>query len=163
MSAKVAIFNKQNKVVLTPEMRRLIRRSCNAVLKSEGFSGTAQIDVSLVDDAQIKDINSACRNINFATDVLSFPLGENGEYDINPETGAYMLGDVVISLEHALAQGELYGHGTDREIAYLTVHSVLHLLGYDHINSKKEKAVMRLHEEAALDTMGLSLKGDDCD
>ena len=117
MSAKVAIFNKQNKVVLTPEMRRLIRRSCDAVLKSEGFSGTAQIDVSLVDDAQIKDINSACRNINFATDVLSFPLGENGEYDINPETGAYMLGDVVISLEHALAQGELYGHGTDREIA----------------------------------------------
>lgn len=163
MSVKVPIYDKQKIIKLTSEMRSLIRKACKAVLKSENFTGDAQIEVSVVDDEQIKIINSQFRNIDSATDVLSFPLGENGEYDINPETGAYMLGDVVLSLEHAIAQGRLYGHGTKREVAYLTVHSVLHLLGYDHINSDEEKKTMRLREESALAVLGLSVKEENND
>ena len=160
MTVKANIYNKQKKFVLTPEMRALIRKACDAVIKNEGFKGTAAVDVSVVDDAQIKVINNDCRGIDTATDVLSFPLGENGVYDTDPKTGAFMLGDIVLSIEHAIAQGELYGHGQDREIAYLTVHSMLHLLGYDHINSKSEKALMREHEEAAMQMLGLTVKGE---
>ena len=155
MSAKVTIYDKQNKVKLTANMRRLIRKACSYTLKSESFIYDAEIDVSVVDDEQIKEINKECRNINSATDVLSFPLGEDGVYDIDLSTGAYMLGDVVLSAEHAIAQAEVYGHSVEREIAYLTVHSVLHLLGYDHIHSDEEKAVMREHEEKVMSLLKL--------
>ena len=158
MSAKVIIYDKQKEVKITPEIRRLIRKSCTAVLKSEQFGGDVQIEVSIVDDRQIKELNCQYRGIDKSTDVLSFPLGENGEYDINPENGAYMLGDVVISIEHANYQAELFGHSTDREIAYLTVHSVLHLLGFDHVNSETERAEMRKHEEAVMKILGLNLE-----
>ena len=155
MSAKVTIYDKQKKVKLTADMRKLIRKACSYTLKSESFEGDAQIDVSIVDDEQIKEINSECRSINSATDVLSFPLGENGNYDIDLSTGAYMLGDVVLSAEHAIAQAEAFGHSVEREMAYLTVHSVLHLLGYDHIHSDSEKAVMRRHEEKVMTLLNL--------
>ena len=89
--------------------------------------------------------------------MLSFPLGENGEYDDNPKTGALMLGDIVISVETALRQADLYGHGIQREIAFLTVHSMLHLLGYDHVNGGMEQAIMREKEEAVLDALGLAV------
>lgn len=157
MSVKVTVFNKQKAVSVTPEIKKLIRQACKATLKSEEISFDAQIDVSIVDDEQIKVLNSEYRDVDASTDVLSFPLGENGEYDINPESNLYMLGDVVISIEHALSQADLYGHGADREIAYLTVHSVLHLLGYDHIHSSKEKSVMRAKEEKALSMLGLTI------
>ena len=83
-------------------------------------------------------------------------MGENGEYDINPETGLKMLGDIVISVEHAVAQAEEYGHTLNREMAYLTVHSILHLLGHDHVNGGIEAMRMREHEEAILAKLGLS-------
>ena len=155
MSVKAVIYDKQKKSEFTPEMRKLIRRACAAVIKSEGFTGNAQIDISIVDDEQIKAINAQFRNIDAATDVLSFPLGENGCYDVNPVTGAYMLGDVVLSLEHAIAQGMIYGHGTDREIAYLTVHSVLHLLGYDHVDEAEQKRQMRTREKEIMKVLRL--------
>ena len=123
----------------------------------ENFEGPAEIDVSIVSDDAIKEMNAQFRNIDSSTDVLSFPLGENGEYDINPETGAKMLGDVVISADTAVAQADLYGHGLEREIAFLTVHSVLHLLGYDHVNGGLEKTIMREKEEAVLDALGLAV------
>ena len=160
MSVKVTIYDKQKKCKITPEIRRLIRKTCSATLKSEAFGFDAEIDVSIVDDEQIRSINCECRDIDSATDVLSFPLGENGEYDTNPKTGAKMLGDIVISVEHAIMQAELYGHGVEREISYLTAHSVLHLLGYDHVNSDSEKAVMRAHEKAVMKMLGLSLEGE---
>ncbi|MBO4693636.1 MAG: rRNA maturation RNase YbeY [Clostridia bacterium] len=155
MSVKVKIYDKQNKISISPENRRLIRRACSAALKSEKFTEPAEVDVSIVDDEQIKQINADCRGIDASTDVLSFPLGENGIYDKNIDTGAYMLGDIVISIEHATAQANEYGHSTDREIAYLTVHSILHLLGYDHVNSEKEKKVMREHEECVMSALKL--------
>ncbi len=157
MSVKVAILTKQKKVKLPTGTKLLIRKACNATLKLEGLNGAYEVDVSLVDDEAIKEINREHRNIDSSTDVLSFPLGADGEYDTNPATGGLMLGDIVISAETALKQAELYGHGIEREIAFLTVHSVLHLLGYDHINGGLEQTVMREKEEAVLEALGLAV------
>ncbi len=157
MKVKVNITDKQKTVKPKCGTRLLVRKACTATLKEEHFPFDAEIDVSFVDDSQIKELNKQFRNIDKSTDVLSFPLGENGEYDTDPETGMKMLGDVVISLEHANAQADLYGHGIERETAYLTVHSVLHLLGYDHVNGGLEKTIMREKEEAILDSLGLAV------
>ena len=157
MSVKVNIVDKQKKIKLPTGTRLLVRKACTATLVEENFEETAEVDVTFVTDEQIKAINLEFRNIDSATDVLSFPLGENGIYDKNPATGAKMLGDVIISVEHAVTQAELYGHGFEREIAFLTVHSVLHLLGYDHVNGGIEQAIMREKEERILDELGLAV------
>jgi probable rRNA maturation factor len=135
----------------------LIRKACIATLKYENFNNNAEIDVTIVGDEQIKEMNNQFRNIDKSTDVLSFPLGENGVYDKNPVTNAYMLGDIVMSIDHAVAQADLYGHSLRREIAFLTVHSMLHLLGYDHVNGGMEQAIMREKEEAILTNLGLAV------
>mgnify|MGYP004556121397 FL=1 len=157
MSIKVNITDEQKKIKLPTGTRLLIRKSCIATLKLEGFEDSAEVNVTLVNDEIIKEMNTKFRKIESSTDVLSFPLGENGVYDVNPETGAKMLGDIVISVEHAYAQADLYGHGLEREIAFLTVHSMLHLLGYDHEKGGLEKTVMREKEEKVLDALGLAL------
>lgn len=157
MKIKVNITDKQRKVKLPSGTRLLVRKACTAVLVEDNFTELAEVDVSFVDDEQIKKLNSQFRNINASTDVLSFPLGEDGIYDTNPVTGAKQLGDIVISLEHAVYQGDLYGHGIEREMAFLTVHSMLHLLGYDHVNGGLEQAVMREKEEKILEQLGLAV------
>ena len=156
---KVIISNSQNAVKIPTGVRMLIRRCCNAVLVNEQFKGPAEISVTIVDDEQIHELNRKHRNIDASTDVLSFPLGENGVYDVNPETGAQLLGDIVISIEHAVKQAKLYGHSLDREIAFLTVHSMLHLLGYDHEAGGLELVHMREREEAVLTQLGLVRSG----
>ena len=153
---RVVITNKQKKVKIPTGIRMLVRRACTAVLKMEQFLDSAEVEVTFVDDNEIHELNKEFRNIDRSTDVLSFPLGENGVYDTNPATGAKMLGDVVISLEHAVAQAEEYGHTLQREVAFLTVHSMLHLLGYDHVNGGIEAETMREKEEEVLVKMGLS-------
>ena len=135
----------------------LVRRCCNAVLRLEKFEGSAEISVTFTDNEGSKAINKQQRDKDIETDVLSFPMGENGVYDTNPETGAKMLGDIVISVEHALSQANLYGHGIEREVAFLTVHSMLHLLGYDHEKSGLERTIMREKEEQVLDALGLAI------
>ena len=157
MSVKVNISVKQKHIKLPAGTKLLIRKSCTATLEFEGFKNPAEIDVSLVSDEAIKEMNAQFRNIDSETDVLSFPLGENGNFDTNPETGALMLGDVVISVDRAMAQADLYGHGIEREVAFLTVHSVLHLLGYDHENGGLEKTIMREKEEEILAALGLAI------
>ena len=152
---RVVIENKQKVVKIPTGIRMLIRRCCNAVLVMEHFEGNAEVDVSLVSDEQIQQINAEHRHINRSTDVLSFPLGENGVYDIDPETGAKMLGDIVLSMEHAQKQAEDYGHSLQREVGYLTVHSMLHLLGYDHVNGGLEAVHMREKEEEVMLSIGL--------
>lgn len=152
---KVTIENKQRAVKIPTGLRLLIRRCCHAVLELEQFAGSAEVDVSLVDNAIIQEINRDQRQLDKPTDVLSFPLGEDGVYDQNPATGAYMLGDIVISMERALAQAEEYGHSLRREVGYLTVHSMLHLLGYDHVEGGLEAVRMREKEEAVMLSVGL--------
>lgn len=155
MSHKVYITNQQKAVKVPSGLRILIRRSCHAVLEAEHFEGPAEVSVTFVDDAEIHRLNLQYRGKDQATDVLSFPLGQDGKYDINQETGAAMLGDVVISMERAVEQAALYGHSLQREVAFLTVHSMFHLLGYDHEVGGIEAVRMREKEEAALIQLGL--------
>ncbi len=156
---KVIISNEQSEFRIPTGVRMLVRRCCTAVLVQENFTDPAEISVTFVDDEQIHALNKEYRNIDRATDVLSFPLGENGVYDINIDTGAKLLGDIVISIPHALDQADRYGHSLQREIGFLTVHSMLHLLGYDHVNGGIESVRMREKEEAVLTQMGLKRNG----
>lgn len=151
---RVVITNKQKKVKIPTGMRMLVRRCCNAVLKLEKFEGSAEISVTFVDNEEIHKLNLQYRDKDMPTDVLSFPLGEGGVYDLDPTTGAKMLGDVVISMEKAVDQAELYGHSLQREIGYLTAHSVLHLLGYDH-ETGLDRVHMREKEELVMEQLGL--------
>lgn len=155
MSNKVLITNSQNTVRIPSGLRILIRRSCNAVLEYEKFDGFAEISVTFVDNARIAELNAQYRNKPMPTDVLSFPMGENGVYDIDEDNGCKILGDIVISMERAMEQAELYGHSLQREVAYLTVHSMLHLLGYDHEAGGLAAVRMREKEEAVLVQLGL--------
>ncbi len=154
-TVKVIISNDQKAVKIPTGIRLLIRRCCHAVLELEGFEGSAEVSVRFVDNEQIKELNRQYRNIDRETDVLSFPLGENGEYDINHDTGAKILGDIVISVPKAFEQSKMYNHTLQREIGFLTVHSMLHLLGYDHEKGGLEEVHMREKEETVLTQVGL--------
>ncbi|HBA94028.1 MAG TPA: rRNA maturation RNase YbeY [Ruminococcaceae bacterium] len=154
-NAKVIISNDQKQVTIPKGIRLLIRRCCNAVLQEEKFDADAEVSVRFVDSATIKELNAQYRNIDEETDVLSFPLGENGEYDKNLDTGALLLGDIVINVARAMEQAEMYNHSLQREIGFLTVHSMLHLLGYDHENGGLEQSLMRSREETVLTKIGL--------
>ncbi|MEG1886518.1 MAG: rRNA maturation RNase YbeY [Oscillospiraceae bacterium] len=152
---KVTIGNRQKVAKIPSGIRMLIRRACSAVLIMEEFDGSAEVNVTFVDDIQINEMNLQFRKIDASTDVLSFPLGESGVYDINPESNAKMLGDIVISIPHAIKQADEYGHSLQREMAFLTVHSMLHLLGYDHVEGGLEAVKMREKEEAVLIKLGV--------
>ncbi|MBQ6465254.1 MAG: rRNA maturation RNase YbeY [Oscillospiraceae bacterium] len=137
----------------------LIKKAAAAALRAEGVEA-AIISVMLTDDAGIRRVNRDFRGVDRATDVLSFPLNElvPGAFEpdgceIDPATGAVMLGDMMISLPRCEAQGEEFGHGFDREIRYLTVHSVLHLLGYDHLDEGPTKRQMRAREKTIMGDM----------
>ena len=141
----------------------LIRKTIRTALEAEGVTVPCEVDVLLTDDEGIHQINLEQREVDRPTDVLSFPMFEftpgeppTDDAEADPETGLVPLGDMVISLERARSQGEEYGHGTEREVAYLAVHSVLHLLGYDHMDEGPMKAQMRAREEAILNSLGIS-------
>ena len=157
---KVIISNDQKKVKIPTGIRMLIRRCCNATLVMEKFHDSAEISVRFVDNEEIHRLNKQFRNVDSATDVLSFPHGKVEEdgtanYDENPETGAKVLGDIVISVERAEEQAKEFEHSLQREMAFLTVHSMLHLLGYDHVNGGLEAVRMREKEETVLVQLGL--------
>ena len=155
MSNKVLITNSQKAIKVPSGLRILIRRACNAVLEYEHFDDPAESSVTFVDNAAIAELNNQYRNKPMPTDVLSFPLGENGVYDVDENNGCKMLGDIVISVERAIEQAQMYGHSLRREIGFLTVHSMLHLLGYDHEGSNLEALRMREKEELVLTKLGL--------
>lgn len=152
---KVVISNDQKAVLIPRGIRLLIRRCCHAVLEEEHFNDNAEVSVRFVDNETIHELNATYRNVDRETDVLSFPLGENGVYDTNYSTGAKLLGDIVISVEKAMEQAEAYNHSLQREIGFLTVHSMLHLLGYDHEAGGLEEVRMREKEETVLTKIGL--------
>ena len=136
----------------------LLRRVIPAALEAEGVPFPCEVDVLFTDDAGIQAINREQRDVDRPTDVLSFPMFNLTpgvpptleDVEADPGTGLVPLGDMVLSLERAEAQGAEYGHGPEREAAYLAVHSVLHLLGYDHLDEGPQKARMRAREEAIL-------------
>ena len=139
----------------------LIRKVIRTALAAEGVDFPCEVDVLLTGDDGIHEINREMRQVDRPTDVLSFPEfdltpGElPGPEDADPGTGLVPLGDMVISMERVAAQAKEYGHSNRRELSYLVVHSVLHLLGYDHLDEGPQKARMRAREEAILEELGI--------
>ena len=161
--------NKINLVFEDGGLKRLpiaanIKTCINAVLKQEGVPVKCEINVLVTDDKGIRTINRTARNIDKPTDVLSFPMFQleagNPPQDwsgyLDPETGMCPLGDMAISMEHVAAQAKEFGHSNRRELCYLVVHSVLHLLGYDHLDEGPQKQQMRAREEAILAELGIT-------
>jgi probable rRNA maturation factor len=136
----IMISDEQDRVKVTPKLRTLIRRVARSAL---GTLGGAVLSIALVDDSGIRDLNRRYRDLDEPTDVLSFPMGEEG-----------VLGDVVLNLERATKQAAEFGHGMDREVAYLLTHGILHLSGYGHEDAERA-AVMREREESILSEVGL--------
>ena len=139
----------------------LIRRTIRTALAAEGLMAPCEVDVLLTDDDGIHEINRELRQVDRPTDVLSFPEFEltpgqlPGPEDADPGTGLIPLGDMVLSMERVAAQAREYGHSKRRELSYLVTHSVLHLLGYDHLDEGPMKAQMRAREEAIMALLGL--------
>ena len=142
----------------------LLRRVISAALDAEGVKVPCEVDVLVTDDGEIHAINLEQRQVDRPTDVLSFPMfdlkpGDKPEADwADPDTALVPLGDMVISLERCAAQAREFGHPLERELAYLAVHSVLHLLGYDHLDEGAMKAQMREREEAILAALRITRK-----
>ncbi len=152
--------NSQDRVPVTYKLKKMMRLAVEATLVYEKYNNNCSVSITFTDDEKIRILNKKFRNIDSATDVLSFPLfdydGSSGE----PPADEFenMLGDIVISLEHARAQAEEYGHSFERETAFLCVHSMLHLLGYDHVDSYEEELDMRRRQTAVMDMLGLSVR-----
>ena len=156
---KIRVFgsNRQKNVPATKELRTLIKKCCLETLYEEGYKGSFEVSVTFTDNKGIREINREYRNIDKETDVLSFPATDAGEsFTRSRETGCFILGDIVLSLEKAVSQAQEYGHSFEREAAFLTVHSMLHLLGYDHVNSEEEEREMFGKQEIILEAMGIS-------
>ena len=151
MTLRIYFENMQNSEPVTYSIKMLIRSAILATLDYEKKTGHSEVSVTFTDNEGIRAINREYREKDAPTDVLSFPLFEEGA------DGTHMLGDIVISLEKCRAQAEEFGHSFERECAFLTVHSTLHLLGYDHVNSEEEDMDMRKRQTAIVDAMGLGI------
>lgn len=161
MLCKIDFENRQELLPLSYKLKMLVRRAVETTLDYEQYENPIEVSVTFTDNEGIRELNRKFRNIDRPTDVLSFPLfdytGESEEPPVDEFVG--MLGDIVISLEQAKKQAEEFGHSFEREAAFLTVHSMLHLLGYDHEAGGDGEADMRRRQREILDRMGLSLKG----
>ena len=160
MKLKLYFSNEQKKIKISFRMRRLITKAVKEALKQEGFEYFAEISVSFIDNEAIHKLNLQYREKDKPTDVLSFPIWEKDELaDGSAFDGhAVTLGDIIISAEQAKAQSEEYGHSLEREICFLAVHSVLHLLGYDHETSEEDERYMKQKQEDVLKKIGLPRK-----
>ncbi len=163
MKVKINISFDAPRLLSVPATQ-IIRKCILATLESEGVTVPCEINVLITDDIGIHAINKASRNVDRPTDVLSFPmfnlvpgkLPKDWSGYLDPGIGLCPLGDMAISLERARAQAQEFGHSTRREVGYLTIHSMLHLLGYDHLDEGPQKALMRKHEEAVIASIGLN-------
>lgn len=163
---EVIIENNQQKVEIDDEILTAITAACNEVLKLEGFDTDAEVSVTIVDNEAIKALNKEFRDKDMPTDVLSFPIldyDEDGnpvdfEFDFDDEN--VLLGDIVISAERAMEQAESFGHSFLREMAFLTVHSMLHLLGYDHVDDAEGEKIMIKKQEEVLNGMNIKREGN---
>lgn len=159
MNMIVYFENEQDKHPLSYKLKMLVRRAIEATLDYEQYGNACEVSVTFTDNEGIHALNKKFRGIDRPTDVLSFPLfdyaGESEEPPVDELLG--MLGDIVISLEQAEKQAREYGHPFAREVAFLTVHSMLHLLGYDHETGEDDEADMRRRQSEIMDILGLSV------
>ena len=158
MMLKIYFENNQDKEAVTYKLKMLIRNAIMAALEYEEIEEDCEVSLTFCDDEKIRELNNKFRGIDRATDVLSFPLFDDDAPDyVVPEIDC-MLGDIVISLERARAQAEEFGHSYEREAAFLAVHSVLHLLGYDHETGAEDELDMRRRQTEIMDKLGLAVK-----
>lgn len=161
MKSKLMIYfeNDQDKMQISYKLKRLVRLSVEATLAYEEIDRDLEVSVTFIDNEGIRKLNRSYRKIDKATDVLSFPLFDfEGDKDAMEDELCDMLGDIVISLERAAEQAEEFGHSFEREVAFLTVHSMLHLLGYDHETSEEDELDMRRRQTAVMEMLGLAVK-----
>lgn len=152
----VTLENNQEKVSIPEALEADLTKAMNVVAELEALSPQTEVDITLVDDAAIHEFNRTYRGIDRPTDVLSFALDEGEEEpEVDDDEIEHLLGDVIISAPTAVRQGEEYGHGLEREMTYLAVHGMLHLLGYDHME-EKDKLIMRKREEEVLRRLDLA-------
>lgn len=155
----INLEDTQEKIALEQKVLTRLEEGLQAVARLNGLPKAAEVDVTIVDDEEIHALNREYRDMDKPTDVLSFALDEDSEESDEPELVGgpeeHLYGDIIISAETALRQAEEYGHGLEREMTYLAVHGMFHLLGYDHM-TEEEKSVMRAKEEEALRAINLS-------
>lgn len=153
----ITLENDQNKLSISKELAELLTAGLNIVAKLHNLSENTEVDITIVDDEEIHALNRDYRQVDRPTDVLSFALDEDSadEPELLGGPEEHLLGDIIISAETAARQAEEFGHGLEREIVYLSVHGLLHLLGYDHMNDE-DKTIMRAKEEEALREIRLS-------
>lgn len=159
LNMKIYFENEQDKLPVSYKLKMLVRRAVEETLDYEQYGNACEVSVTFTDNEGIHKLNLQFRGIDRPTDVLSFPLfdyeGESEEPPVDDFKG--MLGDIVLSLEQAQMQGEEFGHGMTREVAFLTVHSMLHLLGYDHETGEEDEADMRRRQSEIVARMGLGV------
>jgi probable rRNA maturation factor len=160
MGLKIYFENDQEKLPITYKMKMLVRESVETTLDFEDFQNHCEVSVTFTDNEGIHALNKKFREVDKPTDVLSFPLFDfEGETEEPPiDEIVHNLGDIVISLEKAKEQAEEYGHSFEREVAFLCVHSTLHLLGYDHETSEDDELDMRRRQTAIMEMLGLAVK-----
>ena len=158
MRLLVYFENLQDKQVIRYSLKMLVRRAIEATLAYENVRDDCEVSVTFCDNEKIREMNKRFRNIDRETAVLSFPLFDDDGMDAHVEELNCMLGDIVLSLEKARAQAEEFGHSFAREVAFLTVHSVLHLLGYDHETGEEDEKEMRRRQSEIVDKLGLAVK-----
>ena len=162
LNMKIYFEDAQDKQTVTYKLKMLLRRAVEATLDYEQYGNPCEVSVTFTDNEGIHELNKKFRGIDRPTDVLSFPLfdyaGDGEEPPVDDFKG--MLGDIVLSLEKAAAQAEEYGHSFAREAAFLTVHSMLHLLGYDHETSEEDELDMRRRQSEIMDMLGLSVASE---
>ncbi len=153
----INLENDQDKIELSDEVLNLLQKGLQSVAALNGLEEDSEVDVTIVDDEEIHALNRDYRGMDKPTDVLSFALdeGEDEEPELIGAPEEHLYGDIIISAQTALRQAEEYGHGLEREMTYLAVHGMFHLLGYDHMTDE-EKVEMRAKEEEALRAINLS-------
>ncbi len=153
MKIYIDLSDEQDKMSPPENAEKLIEDCAEAALEEENITDDAELSVTFTDNENIRKLNSEFRGIDRETDVLSFPMGDE-EFECDPDNGAILLGDIVISLERAAAQAEEYGHSFMREVAFLITHSLFHLLGYDHMNEDEEREMFS-KQEKVLEKLGI--------
>lgn len=161
---ELLLENNQDEIELNDELISIIQSVCDKALETEDCDFDAQVSVTLTDNEEIRKINSEFRNIDKETDVLSFPMlefDENGniddcDFEEDPESGNIILGDIIISTQRAREQANEFGHSIKREIAFLCAHSMLHLLGYDHVDDPIGEKIMIEKQENILNSLGIT-------
>ena len=156
MKVTVGFVNEQKDMPIGANEKKIIREAINETLLMEEFDRTCEVSVAVVDEAKIRALNATYRQVDAVTDVLSFP---DGSTDL--DTGVVLLGDVVLCARRAKEQADNFGHSFERELGYLTCHSVLHLLGYDHVDSEADEKIMRNKQTEVMRRMGLEVISGD--